>query len=239
VIAVPVEVDDASGLESLRLAVAFDPDALELAGVRRGGLTADFGWFIERRAPGRVVVDASRLSPLAGGQGSLLELDLRWIGRSFGESAIDLEDAVLNDRRLTLGAPPRPGNDPSDGRVSFSAPLTPSTLTEALVVTDAAASAQPIIARLAPVGPEPAAAPPGMPERMAKEALPQAPLAPPVVVDLAASPTRFEPMTTPAPGQNWRLDFVNSARAPVARPNATLRVTLPLAPKPVALAPAR
>jgi hypothetical protein len=63
-----------------------------------------------------VVVDMARLSALAGGQGSLLELDLRvQPGVPTGSYRLDLEWASLNDGWLTLNPAPRPGADPTDG----------------------------------------------------------------------------------------------------------------------------
>ena len=118
-VTVPIELDTAAGLDSVQLRVAFDPDAIELRDVRKGTLTGDFEWIVNRDTPGLLVVDMARMSALAGGQGSLLELDLRVRpGIAAGSYRLDLQWAGLNDGRLTLSPAPRPGADPTDGSLA-------------------------------------------------------------------------------------------------------------------------
>jgi hypothetical protein len=84
--------------------------------VGRGTLTGDFQWFVQRDSPGVLVMDMSRLTSLAGGAGSLLELQFR--AKPAAEPrdvALDLQWVELNEGRLTLNPAPRTGADPTDG----------------------------------------------------------------------------------------------------------------------------
>jgi hypothetical protein len=65
----------------------------------------------------------ARMAPLAGGKGSLLEIDFRIRAQaSAGSTAVDLQFASLNDTRLTLNPAPMPGKDPTDGVVTIVKP---------------------------------------------------------------------------------------------------------------------
>ena len=123
-VTVPIELDTAVGLDSVQLRLTFDPAVIELREVRKGSLTADFDWLVDQRTPGLLVVDMARLSALEGGQGSLLELDLRvYPGVAPGSYRLDLEWASLNDGRLTLSPAPKPGADATDGSLQVRAAL--------------------------------------------------------------------------------------------------------------------
>src|SRR4029079_8510416 len=74
-VTVPIALDTAAGVDSVQLRLAFDSDALDLREVRKGDLTVDFDWLVDRSTPGMLRVDMARLSALQGGQGNLLELD--------------------------------------------------------------------------------------------------------------------------------------------------------------------
>jgi len=124
-VSVPVNLDTAEGLESVQLTVRFDAAKLELVDVRRGTVTSDFSWYVERRDAGEVRVDMSRLTRLASGQGSLLVLDLKVKDTATGTVAIDLARAVLNDGRLTLNVLPVVGVDSTDGLISVAAAEQP------------------------------------------------------------------------------------------------------------------
>jgi hypothetical protein len=93
--------------------------------MRRGSLTGDFTWYVERSDEGVVTIDMSRLSPIQDGAGSLLELDVRVKSAAAGAAEIDLQRAVLNDGRLTLNAVPRAGADSTDGLITIER-LVPS-----------------------------------------------------------------------------------------------------------------
>jgi len=119
-VSVPINLDTAVNLESVQLTVDFDAAKLELVGVRRGSLTADFGYYIERRANGQLSVDMSRLEGLDDGSGSILVLDLKVKEGVVGTVGVNLARAVLNEGLLT------PGVDASDGSIDV-APATIAT----------------------------------------------------------------------------------------------------------------
>ena len=114
---VPVLLDTAAGLELVQLTLAYPEKMVELTGVRRGSLTTDYQWYLEHRQPGGITVDMSRLKPLDGGQGSLLELDFKVSAQASGPIPLDLQAARLNDSRLTLNSAPRIGSDATDGMI--------------------------------------------------------------------------------------------------------------------------
>ncbi|MCC6473525.1 MAG: cadherin-like domain-containing protein, partial [Burkholderiales bacterium] len=116
-ITVPVQLDTAANLVSVQLALAYSATDLELVDVRLGGLTLDFDWFVKTVQPGRLTVDMSRLTALAGGSGNLLELDFRVAPTASGTLPLDLQWTALNDTRLTLNPEPQPGADPTDGAI--------------------------------------------------------------------------------------------------------------------------
>jgi hypothetical protein len=116
IISVPVNLDTAAGLEAVQLRLAYDADALELVHVGRGTLTGDFQWFVQRSAPGTLVIDTTRLTSLADGTGSLLDLQFRARPSAQpGEVLLDLQWVELNEGRLTLNPAPQVGADPTDG----------------------------------------------------------------------------------------------------------------------------
>lgn len=116
-VTVPINLDTAADLESVQLSVSFDATKLELVNARRGVLTADFAYYIERRAPGELRIDMSRLTKLDAGAGSILELDLKIKDSVLGSVVVDLVGTVLNDGHLTLNVLPVPGADASDGSI--------------------------------------------------------------------------------------------------------------------------
>jgi hypothetical protein len=115
-ISVPVNLDTAAGLEAVQLRLAYDVDALELVHVGRGSLTGDFQWFVQRNSPGMLVIDTTRLTSLADGTGTLLDLQFRARPSAQpGEVLLDLQWIELNEGRLTLNPAPQVGADPTDG----------------------------------------------------------------------------------------------------------------------------
>ena len=122
-VTVPVSLDTAEGLDSVLLKVAYDASALEVAEVRRGSLSGDFQWFVRKDEPGLLSIDMARLEPLAGGSGTLLEIDFRIRDSApAGQTAVDLQFVSLNDTRLTLNPAPTPGLDPTDGTITVVRP---------------------------------------------------------------------------------------------------------------------
>jgi len=122
-IVVPVDLDTGAGLESVQLRLAWDASTLTLTDVRRGSLTGDFQWFIQKHDEGQLIIDTSRLQALAGGHGSLVELEFQVSAKAKpGAQLIDLQWARLNDSHLTLGVVPKPGLDPTDAMLRIASP---------------------------------------------------------------------------------------------------------------------
>ncbi|MCX7891791.1 MAG: Ig-like domain-containing protein [Burkholderiales bacterium] len=117
VVTVPVLLDDATGLESAQLRVAFDPDALELIGVRRGTVAADFQWFVQRPEAGVAYVDMSRLSAVTGGSGTLVEIDFVINEGAPAEIPVDLQWVRLNEGYFATTA--------TGGSIGAMAPVAP------------------------------------------------------------------------------------------------------------------
>jgi hypothetical protein len=119
VVTVPVTLDTAEGLDSVELTIAYSQEDLEVVAVRQAGLTEDFQAFaVSTSEPGVIRVDASRLTPLEGGSGTVLELDFYVREGASGTLAIDLVWAALNETRLTLSPVPEPGPDETDGSIT-------------------------------------------------------------------------------------------------------------------------
>jgi hypothetical protein len=87
--------------------------------VRAGTLTREFPYFIEHHSGGVVYVDMSG-PRLAGGTGSLIELEVRVKDTATGPIAIDFQSAALNEGHLTIGVPPQLGADPTDGVITVT-----------------------------------------------------------------------------------------------------------------------
>ncbi|QKS29606.1 MAG: tandem-95 repeat protein [Candidatus Accumulibacter similis] len=217
VVTVPVRIDTALGLESAQLRMAYDASRFDLVEVRRGSISGDFGWFIASTEPGRITVDMTRLAALAGGAGTLLDIDLRVRADALpGVSPIDLQYARLNDGHLTLGVVPQPGADETDGRITVAAqaesghpevtatPLSAAAPRAERVIGADAWSAAPAIGGPASVAP---------------------------VIDLAASfsmPAAIsEAMAIDSGRKPWLKDYLgNVGQARPASPNAGLKVSV-------------
>ncbi|MBN8225147.1 MAG: cadherin-like domain-containing protein [Xanthomonadales bacterium] len=217
VVTVPVRIDTALGLESAQLRMAYDASRFDLVEVRRGSISGDFGWFIASTEAGRITVDMTRLAALAGGAGTLLDIDLRVRADALpGVSPIDLQYARLNDGHLTLGVVPQPGADETDGRITVAAqaetghpevtaaPLSAAAPRAERVIGADAWSAAPAIGGPASVAP---------------------------VIDLAASfslPAAIsEAMAIDSGRKPWLKDYLgNVGQARPTSPNAGLKVSV-------------
>jgi hypothetical protein len=105
-------------LESVQVRLAYDAARLELIAVRQGTLTGEFEFVIKRQEPGLLYVDMASVTKLAGGTGSVLDLDFRIRADAApGPTPIDLQWVSLNEGELTLSPAPVPGPDATDGRV--------------------------------------------------------------------------------------------------------------------------
>jgi hypothetical protein len=118
---VPVRLDTAAGLFAAELRLSYDASMLEFVDVRRGSLTESFGWLVKRTEPGVLVVEVAAVHPLAGGTGSLVEVDFRAKTTALGQTLLDLQWASLNDGGLTLNPAPQAGADSTDATLSISA----------------------------------------------------------------------------------------------------------------------
>jgi PKD repeat protein len=149
-VVVPITLDTAAGLESVEITLLYPADSLELLDVRLGGLTQDFPYFVkDTSVPGRITIDMARMSAMAGGAGTLVELEFRVADDAQGILAIDLQATALNETRLTLNAESQPGPDPTDGRIVLpvaQAPVVVVSTTDALVAQALAPVAAPATA---------------------------------------------------------------------------------------------
>ena len=222
-VTLPVRLDTAAGLESVQLRIGYDPSRFELVQVRRGTLTADFGWFVNGNTPGQIKVDMTNLSALQGGSGTLLNVDLRVLpGATPGVAWIDLQYARLNDGHLTLNTEPQVGGDASDGSINIRAhtpvaapatlavryvelPLIETRVGEALLA-DLASFQTSLNAHLT------AAAP---------------------LIDFGAAPAakaKLAAFTLATTSKPWLKDYLNNAgQATKVSPNLGLRVAIPTA----------
>jgi carbonic anhydrase/acetyltransferase-like protein (isoleucine patch superfamily) len=122
-LAVPIRIDEASGLESVDLELRYDPEAIEVIAVKKGALTAG-GTMVTVIDPaaGTVAVALALIEPLGPGGGALLDLELRIAaGARPGPTALDLARVSLNEDGLVLTPAPAPGADPTDGRITVAA----------------------------------------------------------------------------------------------------------------------
>lgn len=123
-VVVPITLDTAVGLESVEITLVYPADNLELLAVRLGGLTQDFQYFVkDTSVAGRITIDMARMQAMAGGAGTLVELEFRVKAGAAGSLAIDLLSTALNETHLTLDVESAPGLDPTDGMVTVPAPV--------------------------------------------------------------------------------------------------------------------
>ena len=151
-ITVPITLDTAEGLDSAQLQVRYDASVLEVEGVRPGTLTGDFQAFLVVNEPGQLQLDLARLAPLAGGTGSLVEIDLRAKADATpGRYALDLEWASLSAGRLVLTPQPVPGLDGTDGSLNVVA--NPAAQPKVANAPKAPKATAPLVPQLGPIEP--------------------------------------------------------------------------------------
>ncbi|MBL8339682.1 MAG: hypothetical protein JNM97_23150, partial [Rhodoferax sp.] len=196
-VVVPITLDTAAGLESVEITLVYPADSLSLRDVRLGGLTQDFDYFVaDTGTPGRIVIDMARMSAMAGGAGTLVELAFQIADDAQGSLAIDLQATALNETRLTLNAESQPGQDPTDGRI-----VLPVAQTPVVVVATPAAAALPVFD---PSGVD-AAAP-----VVAQTALPSYEIAPPTI-QFQQPVSDFAPGTA-RPAAGWVGEWLSGGR---------------------------
>jgi hypothetical protein len=142
-VTVPVLLDNATNLDRATLQLAWDATVLELVGVRRGSITADFDTFVPDVASGRLGLDATRAQKLIGGRGSLVELDFRVIRAPAVTTLVDLQVVQLDGGAIRLTTAPQVGSDATDGSIAlpFAPPPAPAAARMAAAVLPAAPSA--------------------------------------------------------------------------------------------------
>jgi hypothetical protein len=122
IVTVPINLDTAAGLDGAQLRLGYDSSSLEVVAVRRGTLTGDFDYLVQRDEPGLLSVDMAGMNALSGGAGSLIEIDFRVkAGAAAGVRLLDLQWAELNDGDLTLTPAPQVGLDATDGLLTITA----------------------------------------------------------------------------------------------------------------------
>ena len=208
-VVVPITLDTAAGLESVEITLLYPADSLQLLDVRLGGLTQDFQYFVkDTSVPGRIAIDMARMSTMAGGAGTLVELEFRVADDAQGSLAIDLQATALNETRLTLNAESQPGLDPTDGRIILpvaQAPVVVVTTVQAPAPEAAPATVLPSFEMASP----------------AVQPLPQINFSQPVSLDAGARPSTGwvndwvagsrDTSTNPLKLNNWKLS------APITR----------------------
>jgi hypothetical protein len=242
VVTVPVTIDTAEGLDSVQLRIAYDSNALTVVNVRKGNVTADFGWYLDRQTPGLIVVDMSRLDPLVAGSGSLLEIDLRIARGASGTLPIDLQSVRLNEGRLTLGVVPTNGADATDGAIVVVPPASQPSTTERGglrgLMSRLASSLGGVFARssAAEISLEASMAPvlplAGVAASVREDVRSLATEAPRVDLDGAwvqfGSDASANSLQSRTGSTDWKLSFVQEGSSAVRQPNSTLKITLPV-----------
>jgi hypothetical protein len=130
-VTVPITMADARGLESVRARIAYNSAALQFVEVRQV-LTADFEWRLVRdsavdEVSRAVLIDLARLTPLASGNGSLVELVFRVReGATEGVTLVDLQTIAINDGHIVQTQPSVAGEDGSDALITILPVETPA-----------------------------------------------------------------------------------------------------------------
>ena len=241
-VTVPVNLDDATGLESAQFRLAYDANALQLVEVRRGSLTQDFPWLIEKHDTNSVSLDLSG-PQLAGGSGSLAELVFRVLPGAPATLALDLQSASLNTGWLTLNPAPQPGADATDGVVEVTRPAAQEHTAETAATVGLAATQQDTGTKAGTAGTprtEAKVGPADAPRAGAKPAATLPPPAglpdglaglPPPVIDWDGLLDETGPAARPRTNRAaikpnaWHRDFAAGPAAP--HPNRDIRIALP------------
>jgi VCBS repeat-containing protein len=123
-VTVPVNIDNADGLEAVDLPLAYDTSVLDLAvaGVRTGSVTAGGTLIVNlNEAAGLVRVALAMTTPRPAGGGTLVEFDYQVSPTaSLGTTRLDLQSVSLNEGELVLTPAPVPGADPTDGLLTLN-----------------------------------------------------------------------------------------------------------------------
>jgi hypothetical protein len=145
-ITVPLVVDGAAGLESLRATIGFDEAALEYRGFR---MLETFEYRLVRASGGVITVDLARLSGLPAAASEIVEFDfVVKATATAGTKLIDLQAVVYDDTHFSTAAPNLAGRDDQDAIVTVVLPAPPAPP----VLTSAAVNASSLRQAVAPIG---------------------------------------------------------------------------------------
>ena len=123
-VTVPVSIDNAAGLESADLQIAYDSAKLDLLAVRAGTVTGGATLLTSpidpTTAAGALTVGLALTTPHGPGSGSLLEMDLRIKPNApGGPTSLDLKSVSLNEGGLVVTPTPVAGLDQTDGVITI------------------------------------------------------------------------------------------------------------------------
>ena len=187
-VTVPLSIERAEGLESVRARITFDANLLQFVQVKPA-LTAGFEWRSVRTTTNAdgfqtLEIDMAKLTPLAAGAGTLLNLEFRIRdGARRGTTSIDLQYLALDDTHVAQKVVSVSGEDPTDGTVFIDGEPLPA--------------APAIVAATTP------------------RAMPRAP-APPRALSADAMLATAQAMSQASGGVNWSGQFAPAAPAPSA-----------------------
>ena len=122
---VPIKLDTAAGLGSVKIRLVYDVNALTVVTIRRGDLTSDFGWYLDKSQPGVIDIEMTRFERMTGGTGDLLLIEFLVNSTARGNVLLDLTEVSLNQGRLSLNTSPRSGLDVTDAYLNVQAPIIP------------------------------------------------------------------------------------------------------------------
>jgi hypothetical protein len=179
-VTVPVNIDNADGLELVDLQIGYDPAVIDVLGVRAGTVTSGAMLVTNPTDPanatGTIAVGLVLPTPDGPGGGSLLEVDYRLKPSApAGPVLLDLRQVSLNEGVYVLTPTPIPGPDPTDGLITVM-PAPETTAAVPSVETADAKLAQ-VTPAVSPVNDAPVAA------AVAQNGTEETALLPPVVND--------------------------------------------------------
>jgi hypothetical protein len=122
-VTVPVNIDDASHLETVDMEIKYDAMLLDVnnLSVHTGSLTRGATLIVNVDARlGTIRLSMILAEPLKQGSGSLVEIDYRISDTAVsGSTRLDLTRVVLNEGALVLTTTPLAGLDPTDGMITI------------------------------------------------------------------------------------------------------------------------
>jgi len=113
-VVVPVNIDNARGMESMQLTIRYDARALTPVSLERSALTAGFTFNVVPGRPGELHIDAAGKNPMAADGGTLFGLKFAVAPAASGRLSLDFVSANLNGAALTV-------RDPKDNAIIVKA----------------------------------------------------------------------------------------------------------------------